>query len=203
MKRMLVLATVLGFMALTMWAQDVHASPVDQLYNRLENQQRRIDEGIARRQLDRREADSAQDSLNRIRATFDRMRRDGRLTPPEIRRLNSMLDDNSRMIAVERHDRDSRPGPRGDFRERIEDQQRRINEGIARRQLTRHEADAVQDNLNWIRATNDRMKRDGRLSWKEATRLDEMLDRNSRLINKERTDVDYDNRFRSRFGAGF
>lgn len=283
MKRMLVLACALALMVLTVWSQNVHAGPADQLYDRIEDQQRRIDDGIARRELNRREADSVQDNLNRIRGTFERMSRDRRLTPPEIRRLNAMLDDNGRMIARERHD--SRPGPRGDLRERIENQQRRIregvakgqltrqeaamvqdnldwiratyermtrdgmltppeagrleamlddngrmisrerrdvqtvyhgsfeerignqqrriNEGIARRQLTRHEADAVQDNLDWIKATNDRMKRDRRLTWSEAARLDEMLDRNSRLINKERTDADYDNRFRSRFDSGF
>ena len=72
------------------------------------------------------------------------------------------------------------------IRERIEEQQKRIDQGIASGQLTRREADIVQDNLNRIRTVEARMKEDGNLSPSERKRLEHMLDRNSKMIYKEK-----------------
>jgi polyhydroxyalkanoate synthesis regulator phasin len=72
------------------------------------------------------------------------------------------------------------------IRERIEEQQKRIDQGIASGQLTRREADIVQDNLNRIRAAEARMKADGTLAPRERARLEHMLDRNSKMISKEK-----------------
>ncbi len=69
---------------------------------------------------------------------------------------------------------------------RIEEQQKRIDQGIASGQLTRREADIVQDNLNRIRESEARMKSDGKLTPKERARLEHMLDRNSKMIYKEK-----------------
>jgi polyhydroxyalkanoate synthesis regulator phasin len=74
------------------------------------------------------------------------------------------------------------PGIRG----RIEEQQKRIDQGIASGSLTRQEADIVQDNLNRIRESEARMKADGRLTPRERARLEHMLDRNSKMIYKEK-----------------
>lgn len=72
------------------------------------------------------------------------------------------------------------------IRERIEEQQKRIDQGIASGSLTRREADIVQDNLNRIRDSEARMKADGKLTPRERKRLERMLDRNSRMIYKEK-----------------
>ena len=69
---------------------------------------------------------------------------------------------------------------------RIEEQQKRIDQGISSGQLTRVEADIVQDNLNRIKDAEARMKRDGNLTPKERARLELRLDRNSRMIYKEK-----------------
>ncbi len=70
--------------------------------------------------------------------------------------------------------------------DRIAEQQKRIDEGIASGQLTRAEADILQDNLNWIKAEETRLKADGKLTPKERARLNKMLDRNSNMIYKKR-----------------
>lgn len=72
------------------------------------------------------------------------------------------------------------------IRERIEEQQKRIDQGIASGSLTRQEADIVQDNLNRIRESEARMKADGKLTPRERKRLEHMLDRNSKMIYKEK-----------------
>ncbi len=69
---------------------------------------------------------------------------------------------------------------------RFEEQQKRIDQGIASGQLTRGEAEIVQDNLNRIKAAEARMKADGSLTPKERKRLEHMLDRNSKMIYKEK-----------------
>ena len=70
--------------------------------------------------------------------------------------------------------------------DRIADQQKRIDQGIASGALTRSEADILQDNLNWIKGEEARLKRDGRLTKHERDRLHKMLDRNSNMINKKK-----------------
>jgi len=71
------------------------------------------------------------------------------------------------------------------IRERITEQQARIDEGIASGQLTRHEANILQDNLNWIKTEEARLKADGRLTPEERARLHRMLDKNSAMIYKK------------------
>jgi len=72
------------------------------------------------------------------------------------------------------------------IRERITEQQARIDEGIASGQLTRHEANILQDNLNWIKTEEARLKADGRLTPEERARLHRMLDKNSAMIYKKK-----------------
>jgi hypothetical protein len=70
--------------------------------------------------------------------------------------------------------------------DRITEQQKRIDEGIASGQLSSAEADILQDNLNWIKAEETRLKADGKLTPKERARLNKMLDRNSNMIYKKK-----------------
>ncbi len=163
--------------------------------DRIDNQQRRIDQGVAKGDLTRREADMLQDNLNHIRDDYNRMKADGTLSSREADRLENDLDTNSRMIHDKRNNQIRRmyeparmPGPRHDhempigFQDRIERQQRRIDNGIRSGELTRKEAEIVQGNLDRIRASYSRMKADGRLTEKEQDKLDKKLDRNDRMI---------------------
>lgn len=199
---------------------------------RIDNQQRRIDQGIASGELTRHEADLLMDNLNWIRDEYSRAGRDGRLTQYEIERLSEHLNQNNRMITDKknnairrvytapppppppfapapaprheqpRHDfrdrneypqRRTAPGvssdeqPRMDLREiRMENQQQRIDQGVAKGELTRREASIVQDNLNRIRAIYMRLKAGGAVPVPELDRIDKRLDRNDSMIHDKR-----------------
>jgi len=204
MKKTLMWTLVMVAVGLLGWSQVGFADPEANIEHRIENQQYRIDDGIARRQLTRHEAEVVQDNLNWIKDIFARMKADGRLTAREMNKLDEMLDWNSQLIAKERHDydrfRDRRDyvdffqvgiaNPEASIEHRIENQQHRIDDGIPRRELTRHEAEVVQDNLNWIKDIFARMKADRRLTAREMNKLNEMLDWNSQLIARMRHDYD-------------
>jgi predicted metal-dependent hydrolase len=141
------------------------------------------------RELTRNEADILQDNLNWIRAEFGRMKADRRLTQNETRRLDLMLDQTSAMIFDRKHNPITRVY-QANRPERIRNQQYRINEGVMSRDLTRNEADILQDNLNWIKVRFSRMKADGRLTQNERARMDLMLDQTSAMIyNKKHNPV--------------
>jgi polyhydroxyalkanoate synthesis regulator phasin len=73
----------------------------------------------------------------------------------------------------------------GVFDREIADQQRLIDRGTASGKLTHHEAEVVQDNLNYVRNKLDSYKgNDGKLDRRERTRLERMLQRNDRMIRK-------------------
>ena len=66
-----------------------------------------------------------------------------------------------------------------------------IDQGIASMELTRHEADIVQDNLNGIRRKYAKMRKDGVLTTQEFERIDKMLDENSKMIYQKEHNRDY------------
>jgi septal ring factor EnvC (AmiA/AmiB activator) len=74
------------------------------------------------------------------------------------------------------------------IRDRIQDQQERINQGIRSGQLTPAEAKKLQDRLNKIRDSEARLKADGRLTPAERDKLQKMLDKTDRAIYKEKHD---------------
>jgi hypothetical protein len=72
------------------------------------------------------------------------------------------------------------------IQERITKQQHRIDTGIASGSLTSREAEILQDNLNWVKSEETRLKADGKLNKRERERLHEMLDNNSDMIYKKK-----------------
>ena len=73
--------------------------------------------------------------------------------------------------------------------ERFEHQQTRIDEGVKKGSLTTEEAALVQDNLNRIKADEEKLKAAGELTPKEKERLNHKLDLNSEMIKKEKKNV--------------
>jgi uncharacterized protein HemX len=69
---------------------------------RVANQQKRIDQGISKGELTQSEAQILQDNLNYIKGEATRLKSDGRFTPNEEKRLQKMLEDNSKMIKDKR-----------------------------------------------------------------------------------------------------
>jgi hypothetical protein len=167
----------------------------DSFRERIHNQQKRIDQGIASGQLTRQEADTLQDNLSWIKYEFARMTDDGKLTPAESKRLDDLLDRNNNMIINKKHNPvtvfyTKKIGVGEFIVDRIKNQQARIDQGIRSKELTRGEADILMDNLNRIRDDFHHFKKGGN-NWKEADRLDRMLDRNSEMIyaKKHNTNV--------------
>jgi predicted nuclease with TOPRIM domain len=174
-------------------------NPADRydIATRIGNQQKRINIGIEKGDLTRNEVDMLQENLDHIRNEYSRMKSDGRLTQQEVDRLERDLEVNDRMIQDKRSNQIKRlygpaPAPQHDhakttdFQSRIENQQGRIDKGVAKGDLTRREADILQDNLNQIRDEYSRMKADGRLTPGEADRLERDLDVNDRMIQDKR-----------------
>ncbi|MDQ7787872.1 MAG: hypothetical protein RDU01_09695 [Thermodesulfovibrionales bacterium] len=159
-------------------------------YERIENQQSRINQGIKSGELTRQEAGILLDNLNWIRDKYARMTANGILTQNEQELLDKMLDKNSEMIRNKKNN----PAKQlydADVQERIDRQQRSINQGLTSGELTRREADIVQDNLNNIRGRFTKMRKDGILTIKELEKLDKMLDENSKMIYRKEHNRDY------------
>jgi hypothetical protein len=153
---------------------------------RLENQQKKIDQGIASGQLSYGTADVVQSNLEWIKGQFYKLRQAGMLAPDKIAWLNSLLDENGGMIWGQQ---EPRIFGKPSIRERIENQQIRIDQGIAAGRLSRSEAAVVQDNLNWIKRKFARMKAESSLAPGEIDKLNQMLDRNGVMIFKEKRDA--------------
>jgi hypothetical protein len=71
------------------------------------------------------------------------------------------------------------------IQDRIDDQERAIYQGIKNKSLTKKEARTLKFNIAKIKTEYQRAKDDDeRVSYKERGRLDNMLDRNERMIRK-------------------
>jgi len=80
----------------TAWARDP-------FYDRIHSQERQIVHGVRAGSLTPGEADILQGNLNHIKGKYYQYKTDGLLTHHELRRLNHMLDENSRMIRRLKH----------------------------------------------------------------------------------------------------
>jgi len=200
MKNIAVLFIVLGLLSIVTSCVASSQGPVyqgryanqkqDIFHERIENQQKRINHGVDSGELTRKEARILQDNLNWIRDKYARMTANGILTQNEQERLDKMLDKNSEMIKNKKHN-PARQLYDADVQDRIDSQQRRINQGLSSGKLNRHEADIVQDNLNEIRRRYAKMRKDGVLTIKELEKLDKMLDENSKMISRKEFNRDY------------
>ena len=77
---------------------------------------------------------------------------------------------------------------RGGIRTRIHEAKQRIEQGIEKGSLTRHEAKKLHKEFDKILHKIDRMKEDGHLSRKEREKINHDLDKLDRDITKEKRD---------------
>ena len=75
------------------------------IQQRMQNQQQRIDQGVASGQLTPKEAGRLQAQEAKIKQDEARMKSDGKLTPKERKKLNKELDKESERIYEQKHDR--------------------------------------------------------------------------------------------------
>jgi hypothetical protein len=89
----------------TVFAAATDTPVIDQ---RIENQARRIDQGVNSGALTEREGARMDGRLDRIEQAQDRAQADGKFTSNERRRLNRALNHNSKKTYKEKHDRQLR-----------------------------------------------------------------------------------------------
>ncbi|MFZ2445603.1 MAG: hypothetical protein WAW37_04545 [Syntrophobacteraceae bacterium] len=97
MKRAVVFYTVIA-LAVIFFCSGMAMAAERNFQKRIHEQQSRIDIGIKSGKLTPAEAAIVQDNLNHVRNAYERGVADGRLTRREVRRLNGMLYENSKMI---------------------------------------------------------------------------------------------------------
>jgi polyhydroxyalkanoate synthesis regulator phasin len=78
----------------------------------------------------------------------------------------------------------SPPGP--DIKQRISDQQKRIDERVKSGALNKVEAKILQDNINQIQQEEKRLTEEGKLTSEEKMQLHKMLDQNSKMIDDKK-----------------
>lgn len=76
----------------------------------------------------------------------------------------------------------SMAGPRGEINRREYREQKRINQGIRSGELTRREADRLEEGLAKIKTDERFARMDGNLSYRERVRLNRELNHESREI---------------------
>ena len=103
MKKIFMAVVIAGMLAV--FSGNVFAGSVNApgIRERIEEQQRRIDDGIASGELTRAEAARVQLKLDKIKARESRLSADGKLTPRERKRLHRMLDANNKKIFHKKH----------------------------------------------------------------------------------------------------
>ena len=157
------------------------------------DQQNKINQGIQSKQLTVGEAKALEENLTHIREEDTRLRADGNFTQADKDQLQKLLAQNSEMI------RDKKTNPVKTLRktidlkdrkrtipERFVLQQDRIDQGVKSKALTQEEKKILQDNLNYIKNEEARLRQGGKLSDQEKERLHILLDSNSDMIENKK-----------------
>jgi tellurite resistance protein len=125
------------------------------------------------------------------------MKSDGKLTPKERQRLNQMQDRENRDIYNQKHDAQTAnvgagapSGKANDPRvqKRMQNQDRRIDQGVKSGELTPKEAGRIEADQARVQQTEERMKSDGNLTGQERQKLNTMQDRTSDRIYQQKHD---------------
>jgi len=167
------------------------------IQQRMQNQEQRIDQGVSSGALTPKEAGKLEAEQAKIRQTEQRMKSDGQLTPNERQKLNNMQDRSSQHIYNQKHDAQTANVGQGgagvnvndpNIQQRMQNQERRIQQGVNSGQLTPKEAGRLQAREAKIKQDEARMKSDGQLTAKERKKLNKELDNASDRIYKQKHD---------------
>jgi septal ring factor EnvC (AmiA/AmiB activator) len=158
---------------------------------RIQEARQKINQGIERGTLNRHEAGKLNEELNNILYKVDRMKADGQLSQGERDNINNDLNRLDRDIFKEKYDAqvNVQGDWRGGIRARIQESRTKIDQGIERGTLNRHEAGKLNQELSNILYKIDRMKADGQLSQGERDNINNDLNRLDRDIFKEKHDA--------------
>jgi hypothetical protein len=73
-----------------------------------------------------------------------------------------------------------------EFRDRVARQQNRIDQGIRKGEITQSESQVLQDNLNWVKGEEARLRSQGPITPRDQTRLMKTLDDIGHMIGDKR-----------------
>ncbi|MBI2116617.1 MAG: hypothetical protein HYT85_16260 [candidate division NC10 bacterium] len=156
--------------------------------DRLSNQAERISEGIRDGSLTAREAARLEREESAIAREEQRFTADGNLSALERAKLERDLNRASRDIWRERHDHQGAMAPTPWVDGRLQNEQRRIDAGVADGSLTAREARRLQAGENRIAAEEQRFKSDGAFTPRERQKTLHDENRLSRQIYRQRHD---------------
>jgi hypothetical protein len=74
----------------------------------------------------------------------------------------------------------------GEFRDRVARQQNRIDQGIRKGEITQSESQVLQDNLNWVKGEEARLRSEGPITPYDQKRLMKTLDDIGHMIGDKR-----------------
>jgi CRISPR/Cas system-associated endoribonuclease Cas2 len=167
------------------------------IQQRMQNQEQRIDQGVKSGALTPKETGRLEAEQAKIRQTEQRMKSDGQLTPNERQKLNNIQDRSSQHIYNQKHDAQTANVGQGgagvnvndpNIQQRMQNQERRIQQGVNSGALTPKEAGKLEAREAKIKQDEARMKSDGQLSAKERKKLNKELDNASDRIYKQKHD---------------
>jgi hypothetical protein len=167
------------------------------IQQRMQNQEQRIDQGVKSGALTPKETGRLEAEQAKIRQTEQRMKSDGQLTPNERQKLNNMQDRSSQQIYNQKHDAQTANVGQGgagvnvndpNIQQRMQNQERRIQQGVNSGALTPKEAGKLEAREAKIKQDEARMKSDGQLTAKERKKLNKELDNASDRIYKQKHD---------------
>jgi polyhydroxyalkanoate synthesis regulator phasin len=152
---------------------------------KIAEQRKLIDKAVSYNSLSKDEEQIVRGNLRRIKERKQRQSAEGRLDWLEEGNIQNMLDRNNRMI-TDKKNNPVRSFDRPEVTHRFENQQKRIDEGAKKGQLTKKEAARLQENLNKAKAKYAALTRDGKFTQAEEAKMHEMLDRDSEIIERKR-----------------
>jgi hypothetical protein len=167
------------------------------IQQRMQNQEQRIDQGVKSGALTPKETGRLEAEQAKIRQTEQRMKSDGQLTPNERQKLNNMQDRSSQQIYNQKHDAQTANVGQGgagvnvndpNIQQRMQNQERRIQQGVNSGALTPKEAGKLEAREAKIKQGEARMKSDGQLTAKERKKLNKELDNASDRIYRQKHD---------------
>ena len=179
-----VFIVIVFFVGITITGAFAASPPTPDVKKRISDQQKRIDERVKSGALTRDEAKVLRDNLNRIKGEEKRLAGDGKLTDEERTRLHKMLDQNSKMIEDKKNNPVAQMAPYMEWR--LANQRKRIDEGLKSGALTQEEAKILRNHVDPPVQEGKRLMADGKLTDAERTRLQNMLDRNNKMIEDKK-----------------
>ena len=179
-----VFIVVIFFVGITITGAFAASPPAPDIKQQIANQQKRIDERVKSGALTQNEAKVLRDNLNRIKETEERLAADKQLTSEGKMQLNKSLDQNSKMIEDKKNNPVAQMAPYMEWR--LANQRKRIDEGLKSGALTQEEAKILRNNVDQTEQEGKRLMADGKLTDAERTRLQNMLDRNNKMIEDKK-----------------